>query len=246
MSLQLFQLLVDQVPILETMTPLDFMDFRDHLSPASGFQSMQFRLLENKLGVKTEHRVKYNQKYTHVFGSEPGALEAIMKSETEPSLCDLVQKWLERTPGLELDGFNFWGKFKDAVDQLLNEKEELANKEEVEHVRENFPEWEFSLLETIADQELSSHGHSEETRRIRNDFQSKLSRGFGLARWETLRLQSFARRHYDQLLPRRAQIFAAASNSDASDGHWLTDYEMEMCDRLITLARLLIRILNYR
>lgn len=38
--------------ILETMTPLDFMDFRDYLSPASGFQSLQFRLLENKLGIK--------------------------------------------------------------------------------------------------------------------------------------------------------------------------------------------------
>lgn len=130
-----FQLLVDQVPILETMTPLDFMDFRDHLSPASGFQSAQFRLLENKLGVKTEHRVKYNQKYTHVFGTEPEVLKAIMKSEDDPSLSDLVQKWLERTPGLELNGFNFWGKFKDSVDKLLNEKEEQAKKEPIEHVR---------------------------------------------------------------------------------------------------------------
>ena len=38
--------------ILETMTPLDFMDFRNYLCPASGFQSLQFRLLENKLGMK--------------------------------------------------------------------------------------------------------------------------------------------------------------------------------------------------
>ena len=38
--------------ILETMAPLDFMDFRDYLSSASGFQSLQFRLLENKLGLK--------------------------------------------------------------------------------------------------------------------------------------------------------------------------------------------------
>ena len=38
--------------ILETMTPLDFMDFRGYLTAASGFQSLQFRLLENKLGVK--------------------------------------------------------------------------------------------------------------------------------------------------------------------------------------------------
>jgi tryptophan 2,3-dioxygenase len=117
------------------MTPLDFMDFRDYLSPASGFQSLQFRLLENKLGVKTEHRVKYNQKYSHVFGSEPEAIEAIQKSEQDPSLSDLVQRWLERTPGLELDGFNFWGKFKDSVDNLLNEKEEQAKKEPLEHIR---------------------------------------------------------------------------------------------------------------
>ncbi|CRK97636.1 CLUMA_CG011021, isoform A [Clunio marinus] len=131
----ILNLLVDQVPILETMTPLDFMDFRDYLSPASGFQSLQFRLIENKLGVKTEHRVKYNQKYSHVFGTEPEAIEAIKNSEQDPSLSDLVQRWLERTPGLELDGFNFWGKFKDSVDKLLNEKEEQANKEPKEHIR---------------------------------------------------------------------------------------------------------------
>jgi len=56
--------------ILETMTPLDFMDFRNYLRPASGFQSLQFRLLENKLGVKAEHRVKYNKNYTKVFGND--------------------------------------------------------------------------------------------------------------------------------------------------------------------------------
>lgn len=38
--------------ILETMTPLDFMEFRGYLTPSSGFQSLQFRLLENKLGIR--------------------------------------------------------------------------------------------------------------------------------------------------------------------------------------------------
>uniref|UniRef100_A0A182PUY7 Tryptophan 2,3-dioxygenase n=1 Tax=Anopheles epiroticus TaxID=199890 RepID=A0A182PUY7_9DIPT len=132
----ILKLLVDQVPILETMTPLDFMDFRDYLSPASGFQSLQFRLLENKLGVKSEHRVKYNQKYTEVFASDPGAIERIAATETEPSLADLVQKWLERTPGLEQDGFNFWGKFEESVERLLAEQEASAMSEEHEHVRE--------------------------------------------------------------------------------------------------------------
>ena len=52
-----FQILVDQVHILETMTPLNFMDFREYLSSASGFQSLQFRLLENRLGVKPVSRI---------------------------------------------------------------------------------------------------------------------------------------------------------------------------------------------
>lgn len=117
---------MDQVPILETMTPLDFMDFRNYLSPASGFQSLQFRLIENKLGLKSANRVKYNQNYSHVFGSEPEAIEAIRSSEQDMSLVDLVQKWLERTPGLELGGFNFWGKFQESVENLLKEKEKAA------------------------------------------------------------------------------------------------------------------------
>ncbi|KAH0818543.1 hypothetical protein GEV33_004248 [Tenebrio molitor] len=101
----ILKVLVDQVMILETMTPLDFMDFRCYLRPASGFQSLQFRLLENKLGVRQENRVKYNQNYSKVFGHDSQAISEIEKSEQQPSLTDLVQRWLERTPGLELEGF---------------------------------------------------------------------------------------------------------------------------------------------
>ena len=48
--IEIQKLLIDQVSILETMTPMDFLEFRDLLSPASGFQSIQFRKIENKLG----------------------------------------------------------------------------------------------------------------------------------------------------------------------------------------------------
>lgn len=120
------QLLVDQVPILETMTPLDFMDFRTYLAPASGFQSLQFRLIENKLGVKSDQRVKYNQKYSEAFGNESTAMEAILKSENEPSMLDLIQKWLERTPGLETDGFNFWAKFQASAEKFLEQQVHTA------------------------------------------------------------------------------------------------------------------------
>ncbi|KAL0273205.1 UNVERIFIED_CONTAM: hypothetical protein PYX00_005936 [Menopon gallinae] len=125
----ILKLLVDQVMILETMTPLDFMEFRNYLSPASGFQSLQFRLLENKLGVKPENRTRYNQKYTCVFGRDEDAMKAIEKSERELPLAKLVDSWLQRTPGLEEDGFNFWGKYKIAVEKLLHHQSKMAEED---------------------------------------------------------------------------------------------------------------------
>jgi len=46
------KLLVGQIHILETMTPISFLGFRDELNPASGFQSMQFREIEFASGLK--------------------------------------------------------------------------------------------------------------------------------------------------------------------------------------------------
>jgi tryptophan 2,3-dioxygenase len=48
------KLLVTQIHILETMSPIDFLAFRDQLNPASGFQSMQFREIEFASGLKHE------------------------------------------------------------------------------------------------------------------------------------------------------------------------------------------------
>lgn len=54
--LKIFKVLVSQLDILETMTPLEFLSFRKFLSSASGFQSYQFRELEFLLGLKaTSH-----------------------------------------------------------------------------------------------------------------------------------------------------------------------------------------------
>lgn len=131
----ILKLLVDQVMILETMTPLDFMDFRKYLRPASGFQSLQFRLLENKLGLKQALRVKYNQNYQTVFGDDPEAMTELLKSEQEPALLALVERWLERTPGLDEHGFNFWGKFQAAVETSIQEDLKLAEETNIEAVR---------------------------------------------------------------------------------------------------------------
>lgn len=58
---------------------------------ASGFQSLQFRLLENKLGMSPEHRVRYNaQHYREVFQVNEDR-RRIIASETEPSLFVIIE-----------------------------------------------------------------------------------------------------------------------------------------------------------
>ncbi|XP_061193029.1 tryptophan 2,3-dioxygenase-like isoform X1 [Saccostrea echinata] len=117
----ILKLLVDQFIILETMTPLDFLEFRQHLATASGFQSLQFRLLENKLGVKQENRIKYNQQhYMKVFNDEE-SIKMLMDSVEQPSLLAVVERWLERTPGLQRHDFRFWRAFETSVSRWLDE-----------------------------------------------------------------------------------------------------------------------------
>ncbi len=88
---QIWRLLCDQIIILETMTPLDFMEFRSYLSPASGFQSLQFRLIENKLGLTEKSRVLYNQiSYKNAFPSSHAQSE-LTNSLEEPTLLMVIE-----------------------------------------------------------------------------------------------------------------------------------------------------------
>jgi tryptophan 2,3-dioxygenase len=57
---------------------------------------------------------------------DPQEQEAAIKAETEPTLKVLVERWLERTPGLESDGFDFWSKFSSNVNGDLQKKEDAA------------------------------------------------------------------------------------------------------------------------
>ncbi|KAK3575936.1 hypothetical protein CHS0354_001138, partial [Potamilus streckersoni] len=117
----IFKLLVDQFQILETMTPLDFLEFRNYLATASGFQSLQFRLIENTLGLQEDQRVKYNQQHYMKVFNDPESIQLLKDSLIQPSLFSLIEKWLERTPGLQVNEFNFWSKYQAAVTNYLNE-----------------------------------------------------------------------------------------------------------------------------
>lgn len=112
------EVMIEQFRILETMTPLDFLEFRDFLSPASGFQSVQFRLIENKFGLKRESRLDFNNTSYEKRLSDAHQHLAL-QSEQEPSLFDLIQNWLERTPFLNFGNFDFWENYKRAVDTML-------------------------------------------------------------------------------------------------------------------------------
>lgn len=112
------KVLIDQLRILETMTPLDFLEFRDYLFPASGFQSIQFRMLENRLGLKSEARLRYNNAAYHSRVSDEHRAQLIA-AEAQCTLFDAVERWLERTPFLESDSFRFWESYRTAVGDML-------------------------------------------------------------------------------------------------------------------------------
>ena len=113
------KVLIDHVRILETMTPLDFLEFRDYISPASGFQSLQFRLLETKLGLVRESAF-HSPKSPFVMSLSPEELGEIHLAETSQSLFELVEKWLERTPFLDTEGYTFWKTYRAAVQGRIN------------------------------------------------------------------------------------------------------------------------------
>jgi tryptophan 2,3-dioxygenase len=83
------RLLVEQIPVLETMSPQDFLQFRSNLSPASGFQSVQFREIEFISGLK--HRGFLKQ-----LGEAPEEYARLERRIGEPTLWDAFCELLER------------------------------------------------------------------------------------------------------------------------------------------------------
>ncbi|MDW3646756.1 MAG: tryptophan 2,3-dioxygenase family protein [Bacteroidia bacterium] len=120
----ILKLLVEQIAIMESMTPLDFLDFRNYLFPASGFQSFQFRAVECLLGLPEKQRMTYHgHRYSSVFPEEQQAqLDSIYEGGT---LLEKVNDWLGRVPFLNLNGFDFLSIYKQSVNQML-EKESQA------------------------------------------------------------------------------------------------------------------------
>lgn len=120
------KILIDQIEIMETMTSLDFMEFRDYLVPASGFQSLQFRLVEAALGIKSQHRLEVEKQF---FTSRLKHEDKLTLEEAEKriSVFELLEIWLSRMPFAKFEGFDFWGEYSTAVKNMLTQDHNIIS-----------------------------------------------------------------------------------------------------------------------
>ena len=109
------RILVTQIHILESMAPIGFLEFRDKLNPASGFQSMQFRELEFVSGIKDE-------KVLRSFRDDEFASERLNARLSEPTLVDVFWALLGRN-GLTVDSFD---ERVEATVEILTHPEKYA------------------------------------------------------------------------------------------------------------------------
>ena len=122
----ILEVAVMQMGVLETMTPLDFLDFRDLLRPASGFQSIQFKMIEATLGLQYEQR---HGKAYYLSQLTPGDVEKVKEAESHQSLLVLLNNWLERMPFVKDPTYwgntpdSFWSLYRSAYVNSLREGE---------------------------------------------------------------------------------------------------------------------------
>ena len=124
---------VDHWPVVETLTTRDFLEFRDKLFPASGFQSYQLRQIEILLGITDADRAELQSELDYEkFLREPDGSESIASKRVDeqthrPTLKNVVEEWLWRTPidgkGPEDEGAD------EALDEFLNEFIECHRRE---------------------------------------------------------------------------------------------------------------------
>ena len=147
--------LFEQWAVLETLTPSEYADFRDLLAKASGFQSLQYRLLEFRLGNKLPEMLE-------VFAHAPKDQERLRQALADPSLYDETLRLLARRgfpippERVERD----WSVpvepdprlvqvFKTIYDSREPHWQEYELCEELVDIEESFQLWRFRHLKTV-------------------------------------------------------------------------------------------------
>jgi len=131
------KILVNQIHILETMTPLNFLGFRDELNPASGFQSMQFREIEFASGLKDEA-------VSRAFRDDEFASQRLAARSNAPTLGHAFYALLRRR-GLDAPADD--ATLSDEERRRLYGKRTRAALEIITHFEERYEE--FKLAESL-------------------------------------------------------------------------------------------------
>ena len=102
---ELLRQVADHFALMETMTTRDYLDFRDKLSPASGFQSAQMREIEILLGLEETTRIPLGHEQTYMMalrnadGSPSAASRRVdARRKDTPTILTAIREWLYRTP----------------------------------------------------------------------------------------------------------------------------------------------------
>ncbi len=147
--------LFEQWAVLETLTPSEYADFRDLLARASGFQSLQYRLIEFRLGNKTPEMLE-------VFAHAPEEQERLREALAAPSLYDELLRLLARR-GLPIPAERTerdWSvppapdhRLVEAFKTIYEARErywvEYELCEELVDIEESFQLWRFRHLKTV-------------------------------------------------------------------------------------------------
>ena len=123
---RIFETMNSHFRIMETMTPMDFLEFRNLLAPASGFQSIQFKKLEAKLGLQRQWR-QHLDKNVFFKGLKQEDQNEILETEKNGGLLQYLDSWLSRMPFLDFSKFNFWEKYRTAVVQMFAEDQKIID-----------------------------------------------------------------------------------------------------------------------
>jgi tryptophan 2,3-dioxygenase len=150
----IFEQAIQHFRVMETLTTRDYLEFRDRLIPASGFQSAQLREIEILLGLEDAVRIPLGREGSYreaLKGADGQPSPATRRVEARlasgPSLRELVYEWLARTP---IDGPSnqasvdaFLRRFIEAHRSEIRERTRLAEQqsltpEDVEHLRARY------------------------------------------------------------------------------------------------------------
>jgi len=140
---EILRLIKQQFSILETMAPLTFYKFRPFLGTASGFQSVQFRIMEICFGIKEDNRIRHNNAHFSEALTEEERHQ-VLEHQQKKTLFETVNDWLERFYNEK--GFKVAAKIEENIKKLkMSTKkkfEEEQNKKEKNKLEDKIKELE--------------------------------------------------------------------------------------------------------